>query len=83
MRLTIERRLNRLEEANRLARLLDADGRPVNPDHQAKAFRARWEFNRFLARLSAVDRARERRAGQVRHVLYCWKFCIYGNSTYD
>lgn len=68
----IERYLARLEAANRLARLLDASGRPVNIAHQAARFRAKYEMDRFLCRLSAVDIARERRAGMVRGVILRW-----------
>jgi hypothetical protein len=70
----IERRLAQLEAANRLVRLLDAGGRPVNLSHQATAFRARWELDRFLRRLSAVDCARERRAGMaIRGMFFRWR----------
>jgi len=51
IRLAIERRLDRVTAARRLAALLDSTGAP-NPVHQAALFRARYNMDRFLRRLS-------------------------------
>jgi len=66
--------LDRAEAANRFARLRDQTGAPLSQVYQARAFRARWELNRFLRRLSAVERARERRVGMaVRGMILRWR----------
>jgi hypothetical protein len=56
----MERRLDRVEAARRLASLLNADGQP-NPAHVARMFRVRQEFNCLLARLILIWRGREGR----------------------
>jgi hypothetical protein len=55
----IEKRLDQVEAARRLASLLDAAGKP-NPIHQAASFRVRWELAWFLDKLVARRRACER-----------------------
>jgi hypothetical protein len=46
----VNRRLDEVEAADRLAALVDATGKP-NPAHQAKAFRLHWELTRFIDKL--------------------------------
>jgi hypothetical protein len=54
------RRLDRVEAAGRLARLLDASGRP-NPVYLARYFRAQWESRRLVDKLVNWRTRREMR----------------------
>jgi hypothetical protein len=59
LRHAVERHLDRVEAARRLAALVDATGNP-NPVHLAALFRARWESQRFIDKLVSQRRASER-----------------------
>jgi hypothetical protein len=62
------RRLDELEAAGRLARLLDAVGQP-NPVHVAAYFRARQENRRLVEKLVIRDRKREARRPAGRWII--------------
>jgi hypothetical protein len=62
------RRLEQLEAAGRLARLLDMNGRP-NPIHVAAYFRLSWFSRRLVEKLVMRGRKREARRPTVRLII--------------
>jgi hypothetical protein len=62
------RRLDQLEAAGRLARLLDADGKPF-PAHVAAYFKASWFNRRLVEKLVMRDRKREAQRPTVRLII--------------
>jgi hypothetical protein len=77
LRWALDKHLDRVAAARRLAGLVNASGMP-NPAHQAAYFRVRWESQRFMDKLVIRWRAREKEKS-ARHYLRD----AYGRSIAD